>query len=77
MKEKLQCLQLIREGLDENTFRFVVAEVIVKHYVTEIAEKKKKFYLRDVHCRTNLMLRSMGLDEVSYRFVHKNSYVLF
>lgn len=77
MKEKLQCLRLIREGLDENTFRFVVAEVIVKHYTKEMAKRKNNFYIRDVHCRTNLMLRSMGLDEVSYRFVHKNSYVLF
>ncbi|MCU4842308.1 hypothetical protein OCF09_26845 [Bacillus cereus] len=74
MKEKLERLQLIREGMNEDVFRFIVAEVIVKHCIKEIAETKKKLCLLDVHCRTNLTLRGMGLSEVSYRFVHKKSY---
>ncbi|SFE26509.1 hypothetical protein SAMN05428981_104226 [Bacillus sp. OV194] len=71
MSEMMVHLKAIEDSLDKETYRFVVAEAIAKYYIMLIRKTKKKIDRYQLLDRTNLMLRSLGIDEVSYGYIRK------
>ncbi|WJE54848.1 hypothetical protein QRE66_11855 [Bacillus cereus] len=69
--EKLHYLKLLREDIGEEQFRLAAAAIIAKDYVELLYWRGIKRDRMHVLERTNLMLRSMGCEEISYGFIRK------
>lgn len=71
MNDKLFYLKQIKDDLDEETFKFVAAEVTVKYYINSFIDRGLKINRAKVMDRANLALKSLGVDEISYGYVRK------
>lgn len=69
--EKMYYLKEIREYIGEEQFRICAATIIAKDYAELLHWRGIKRDRMHVLERTNLMLRSMGCEEVSYGFIRK------
>ncbi|MCQ6267133.1 hypothetical protein M1K46_15860 [Fictibacillus sp. WQ 8-8] len=71
MSEIMLHLKALEDSLDEQTYRFVVAEAVAKYYIMLIRKTEKKVDRYQLLERVNLKLRSLGIDEVSYGYLRK------
>jgi hypothetical protein len=71
MSEMIKHLKEIEHNLDKETYRSVVAEVSVKHFIKRMRDQKMKINRQLIVDRTNFVLRSMGIEEISYGFVRQ------
>jgi hypothetical protein len=71
MNEKIYHLKQIRQNMDEDTFRFTVATITIKHYLKLLELKRSKMDRTKLLIRVNGVLRSIGCEEVSYGFLRK------
>lgn len=71
MNDKLFYLKQIKDDLDEETFKYVAAEVTVKYYINSFISRGLKINRAKVMDRTNLALKSLGVEEVSYGYIRK------
>ncbi|MED0667742.1 hypothetical protein P4T04_15560 [Bacillus badius] len=69
--DKLNHLKEIKDYLAEETFKYVVAELTAKHFTNLFIDRGLKVNKRRVLERTNLVLRNLGVEEVSYGFVRR------
>jgi len=71
MNELMKQLKCIESCVDRKTYRFVVAEAIVKHIVKQMQVKKEELSKQKVVDKVNLSLRALKIEPVSYGFVRK------
>lgn len=71
MSEMMKQLKSIEPCLDKETYRFVVAEAIVKHIVKQMQEKNEELSKQKVVDKVNLSLKALKIEPVSYGFVRK------
>ncbi|WHY87573.1 hypothetical protein QNH39_07015 [Neobacillus novalis] len=69
--EKLNYLMLLRKDIGEEQFKFAAAAILAKAYSELLQWRSIKRSRMNVLDRINLMLRSMGCDEVSYGFIRQ------
>ncbi|MBN3553314.1 hypothetical protein JYA63_03485 [Fictibacillus nanhaiensis] len=71
MNELMKQLKCIESCVDRETYRFVVAEAIVKHIVKQIQVRNEELSKQKVVDKVNLSLRALKIEPVSYGFVRK------
>jgi hypothetical protein len=69
INDRLYHLKQLKNDIDAETYRFLVADIIIKYYVellqTNEVVKNRRYVLKMV----NKALKSLGVDEVSYGYV--------
>ena len=68
---KINHLNNVRGIINEDTFKYVAAEIYTQHYIEQSRIKNKRVGRQTIMDRVNLMLRKESLSEVSYTFFRK------
>jgi hypothetical protein len=71
MDDKMVYLRQLKNDLDDETFRYVAAEVAIKYYTNMFIGRGLRVSKSKVLDRTNLTLKALGVDEVSYGYVRQ------
>ncbi|HWJ79083.1 MAG TPA: hypothetical protein VNR61_13535 [Niallia sp.] len=71
MKEKLEHLNAIRDELKKDDFRFLCATIIAQEYISIYKKLGVKVNRQYILNKVNNILKSKGLNSVSYGFLRK------
>lgn len=69
MYEKFNHLTYLKEDLTEEEYRFTAAKIVVNHFLNIINGSKKTISRAELLGRVNLVLISLGLQEISYGYI--------
>jgi N-dimethylarginine dimethylaminohydrolase len=69
MKEKLYHLEMVRNYIDDDMFKFAVASMLINHYIGRMMKQRNGINRAKLLDRVNLTLKSIGCSEVSYGFL--------
>lgn len=69
MNKKIEYLNYMKEDLGIDVYHKAVAKVVASQFIQMIKAKGKKIKRSDVVDWTNLKLKALGLEEVSYAFM--------
>ncbi|MFJ7678272.1 hypothetical protein ACIQXQ_09425 [Peribacillus sp. NPDC097198] len=69
MEEKIKRLNDIKEDVGFDLYRKAVTRVVASYYSKVLSNRGKKVKRTEVWDRTNLKLKELGLEEVSYEFM--------
>ncbi|MGE7601296.1 hypothetical protein ACQKL5_02210 [Peribacillus sp. NPDC097675] len=69
MDKKIECLKDIKEDVGVDLYRKAVTKVVASYYSKVLSNRGKKVKRTEVWERTNIKLKELGIEEVSYEFM--------
>lgn len=69
MKENLYHLEMVRDYMDDDSFKFAVASMLTNYYIEGMMKHSKGVNRSKLLDRVNLTLRALDVNEVSYGFM--------
>ena len=71
MQEKLKHLEAIRKDIGESAYRINAATIITKDYIDLLQRNEIKKDRMSILNQVNFVLKSIGVEKVSYGFIRK------